>query len=88
MIVGNTVAPTVRPGPAFFHGSRRAFSPSATPVPPVVEGASVTTAAEYMTGTVVVLGPTGRNFACQDEQRHRLRARRAGRSSADGSTPR
>ena len=44
---------------------------------------------EYMTGgVVVVLGPTGRNFARRHERRHGLRARPRARASASAATPR
>ncbi len=79
VIVGNTVLYGATAGRAFFRGlAGERFAVRNSGAWAVVEGVG-DHGCEYMTGgRVVVLGPTGRNFAAGHERRRRLRARRAG----------
>ena len=78
VIVGNTVLYGATAGRAFFRGlAGERFAVRNSGALAVVEGVG-DHGCEYMTGgRVVVLGPTGRNFAAGHERRNRLRARRS-----------
>ena len=80
VIVGNTVLYGATSGRAFFAGrAGERFAVRNSGASAVVEGVG-DHGCEYMTGgTVVVLGPTGRNFARGHERRRRVRARRGRR---------
>ena len=87
VIIGNTVLYGATSGRAFFRGlAGERFAVRNSGASAVVEGVG-DHGCEYMTGgIVVVLGPTGRNFAVGHERRHRLRARRARARSSGGAT--
>ena len=87
MIVGNTVLYGATGGRAFFRGlAGERFAVRNSGASAVVEGVG-DHGCEYMTGgRVVVLGPTGRNFARRHERRRRLRARRATATSPAAAT--
>ena len=77
VVIGNTVLYGATSGKAFFRGlAGERFAVRNSGASAVVEGVG-DHGCEYMTGgTVVVLGPTGRNFAAGHERWRRLRARR------------
>ncbi len=77
VIIGNTVLYGATAGRAFFRGlAGERFGVRNSGAWTVVEGVG-DHGCEYMTGgRVVVLGPTGRNFAAGHERWHRLCARR------------
>ena len=76
----STARPAARPTSAAWPASA---SPCATAASDAVVEAVGDHGCEYMTGgRVVVLGPTGRNFARRHVGRHRLRARRGRRFRA------
>ena len=76
MIVGNVALYGATGGRAFFRGlAGERFAVRNSGARAVVEGVG-DHGCEYMTGgRVVVLGPTGHNFAAGHERRHRLRPR-------------
>ena len=87
VIVGNTVLYGATAGRAFFRGlAGERFAVRNSGAWAVVEGVG-DHGCEYMTGgRVVVLGPTGRNFAAGHERRHRVRARRGRQRSPSAAT--
>ena len=82
IIVGNVALYGATSGEAYIRGmAGERFCVRNSGVDAVVEGVG-DHGCEYMTGgRVVVLGPTGRNFARRHVRRHRLRARRGAATS-------
>ena len=87
VIVGNTVLYGATSGRLFVRGlAGERFAVRNSGAHAVVEGVG-DHGCEYMTGgVVVVLGPTGRNFAAGHERRDRLRARRRRHASSSAAT--
>ena len=87
MIVGNTVLYGATAGRAFFRGlAGERFAVRNSGARAVVEGVG-DHGCEYMTGgRIVVLGPTGRNFAAGMSGGDRLRARRGRHVRARAAT--